>query len=107
VAQFRDSLGKYADQITAAISQIVRRTALNIERDWKADVRVDTGFYRNSIQTVVEGPMKASVVSNAEHSVHNEYGTHKMSGRPSARKAADKHRAQMLKDMQNLERSLK
>ena len=75
----------------AALDRVRLKTALRIETDWKADVRVDTGNYRRSIHTE-DGPTQTVVSSNVDYAVFNEYGTSRMAAKPSARQTAEKHR---------------
>lgn len=85
----------------------MKKTAFSIEAKWKADVRVDTGMYRNSIQTKIEGPLKATIGSPLDYAVYNELGTRHMAGRPSATTAADTEGQKFQAEVRNLERQLR
>jgi HK97 gp10 family phage protein len=80
-------------EITAALrpraSQIVRKTASDIEAHAKAVVPVDTGNLKNSIQTEMESDLTAVVSTGVEYAPYVEYGTHKMAPRPYLGSAAE------------------
>jgi phage gpG-like protein len=84
------------DRLSAAMVAAAARerlaTALEIEADWKGDVRVDTGNYRRSIHTD-DGERQSVVSSNVDYALYNEYGTSRgMPARPSATKAGEARR---------------
>ena len=80
-------------QITAALrpkaSQIVRKTAADVEARAKSIVPVDTGNLKNSIQTEMESDLTAVVGTNVEYAPYVEYGTYKMAARPYLGPAAE------------------
>lgn len=83
-------------EISAALrpraSQIVRKTALDIEAGAKARSRVDTGNMKNGWQTEMESDLTAVVYNNVEYVIYHEYGTYKMAAQPMAGPAAEEVR---------------
>jgi HK97 gp10 family phage protein len=74
-------------------SQIVRKTALDIEAEAKRLAPVDTGRLRNSIQTQMEnGALIARIVVGAEYGSYVEFGTPKMKAQPYLTPAVEKNR---------------
>jgi HK97 gp10 family phage protein len=106
LAELKNNLPRISSEIEKALSQAVRKAAFMLEAEAKRLAPVDTGHLRNSIQTSAEG-MKATVGTNVEYAVFQEYGTHRQSGRPFMRPAADKARGALLADLRKIERSLK
>lgn len=91
-----------AKGMTPKASAVVRKTAFQVEADWKAGVRVDTGALKNSIQTVIDGPLSARVVSGVAHATFNEFGTVNMPANPAATRAAERGRATFLAGMKGI-----
>lgn len=80
---------------------IRQKTAADVAADWAEDVRVDTGAYRNSIQTAEDGDSSVAY-SPLDYSVYNEFGTAKMAAKPSATRAAERHRGPYLEAMRSI-----
>jgi HK97 gp10 family phage protein len=73
-------------------SQIVRKTAFDIENDAKTKAPVDTGNLQNSIATQIEdGGLAAEVTASAHYAGYVEHGTSKMAPQPYMGPAADRH----------------
>lgn len=66
----------------ALASQVVRKTAFDVEAQAKLRAPVDTGFLRNSIHTEQESELRASVNVGAEYGLFVEYGTSRMAAQP-------------------------
>lgn len=103
----KNDLPRIASQIERALTQIVKKTAFGIEAKAKALAPVDTGLLRNSIQTRIDGPLKATVGTNVEYAAHQEFGTRHQKGKPHLTPAADEQKKQFEQDVRNLERSLR
>ena len=93
-------------EITAALrpkaSQIVRKTALDIEAGAKERSRVDTGNMKNSWQTEMGDDLTAVVYNNVEYVIYHEYGTVRMSAQPMATPAAEEARPGFVAAMKEL-----
>lgn len=103
----KNDLPRIASQIDRALSQLLRKHAFGIEAKAKAHAPVDTGLLRNSIQTNIEGPLKASVGTNVEYAAYQEFGTRHQKGTPFLTPAADEQKKEFESDVRNLERSLR
>lgn len=103
----KNNLPRIASQIERALSDLVRKTAFKIEAKAKALAPVDTGLLRNSIQTDVEGSLKATVGTNIEYAGYQEFGTRHQKGKPFLTPAADEQKKEFEADVKNLERSLR
>lgn len=88
-----DHLGVYAAGLRAEADKAVRATALAVEADWKAGVRVDTGRLRASIGTIAQAPGRVEVGTNLEYAPFENYGTRRMAGSFAREKAVEKNRA--------------
>src|SRR5690242_610786 len=104
---FKNNLPKIASRLQRALPQLVKRTAFRIEGRAKQLAPVDTGLLRNSIQTQIEGPLKATVGTNVNYAQYQEFGTRHQKGTPFLTPASDEERADFEKDVRNLERSLR
>lgn len=74
-------------------SQVVRKTALDVQRDAQTLAPVDTGFLQSSISTTIagDGEMSAEVGPTAHYGIYVEMGTSRMSPQPYLFPAADRH----------------
>lgn len=105
--QSKNDLPRIASRIDQALSQLVKKAAFRIEARAKQLAPVDTGLLRNSIQTNVDGPLKASVGTNTEYAAYQEFGTRHQKGKPFLTPAADETKKEFESEIRNLERSLK
>jgi HK97 gp10 family phage protein len=105
--QFKNNLPRITSRLPKRVSEIVKKTAFAIESEAKQLAPVDTGALRNSIQTHIDGPLKAEVGSVLEYAEYQEYGTRHQHGTPFLTPAADKQKKEFQKDLRDLERSLK
>jgi nicotinic acid phosphoribosyltransferase len=71
------------------VDALLSRVTHEIEADWKAGVRVDTGNYRRSIQTDPI-PGGYAVQSPTTYGPFEEFGTRHMRGSHAAAQAASK-----------------
>jgi phage gpG-like protein len=90
------------DGMASRAAQIRRKAALDVEADWKAGVRVDTGALRASIAVTEETATSVSVGTNVEYAPFEEYGTRKMAGSFARTKAMDKNRGPFLTAMRSV-----
>ena len=107
MAVSKNDLPRIASQIERALSQLLRKHAFGIEAKAKALAPVDTGLLRNSVQTKIDGPLKATVGTNIEYAPYQEFGTRHQRGKPFLTPAADEQKKEFEKDVRNLERSLR
>lgn len=105
--QSKNDLPRIASRIEKALSQLVRKHAFGIEARAKQLAPVDSGLLRNSIQTDIKGPLKATVGTNTEYASYQEFGTRHQKGKPFLTPAADEQKKEFEKDFRNLERSLR
>lgn len=90
-AQWNSRVGTYRARVGKATGDAVRDRLLRIRDRWAADVRVDTSHYQQTVQATE--PEMTSATSgriqppHEDYFVYNEYGTHRMSARPSMRQA--------------------
>lgn len=103
----KNDLPRIASQLDRALSQLLRKHAFGIEAKAKALAPVDTGLLRNSVQTNIDGPLKATVGTNVEYAGYQEFGTRHQKGTPFLTPAADEQKKEFEKDVRNLERSLR
>lgn len=91
-------------------SQVVRKTAFDIEADAKPLARRDTGFMADSIQArPVEEGSDVTIYHTgtlAEYGVHNEYGTVNMGPQPFMTPAAEKNRPKFVAAMKQIGKGL-
>lgn len=64
------------------VSQVVRKTASDVEAAAKTIVPVDTGALKASIQARAVGSLTSEVAVGQEYGPHVEFGTVRMSARP-------------------------
>lgn len=68
----------------------VTKALHDIEGQAKQRVRVDTGNLKNSISIEREGDLAGTVgPRGVDYAIHQEYGTHKMTGKPYMRPSAE------------------
>jgi HK97 gp10 family phage protein len=104
----------YIVTLDAALEKLASRYAIEMEREAKRLVPVDTGTLRDSIQGDVKRIVTrwvAEVRSNADGSAPYdrfvEFGTTLMEAQPFLRPTIQKFRAQWQQDVRNLKRRLK
>ena len=107
MAVSKNDLPKIASRLQRELPQLVKRAAFRIEAKAKQLAPVDTGLLRNSIQTRINGPLKATVGTNVEYAAAQEFGTRHQKGTPFLTPAADEEQKEFAKDVKSLERSLK
>lgn len=105
--QSKNNLRRIESQLQKALSNAVKKAAFSIEATAKSLAPVDTGLLRNSIQTRVESPMKATVGTSVEYAEYQEFGTRHQKGKAFLTPAADVEKKKFEKELQNLERSLR
>lgn len=105
--QSKNDLPRIASRLDKVLANLVKKAAFGIEAKAKQLAPVDTGVLRNSIQTTIEGPLRATVGTNIEYGPHQEFGTRHQKGTPFLTPAADEQKKEFEKDVRNLERSLK
>ena len=105
--QFQNNLPRIIPRVPKELAKLVRKTAFGIEAKAKALAPVDTGLLRNSIQTDVERPLKATIGTNVEYAPHQEFGTRHQKGKPFLTPAADEQRTEFEREVKRFERSLK
>ena len=86
-------LSELAKQIETRARQAVKETAFAIEADAKANAPEETGELANSYTTEFPTENSAVVGSPSDHSIEQEFGTRRQSGKPHFIPAAEKNRA--------------
>lgn len=83
-------------ELTADLGRRVRRaqekTALDVQNDWKAGVRVETGTLRRSVRVVARDERSIVVGTDVPYAPFEEYGTRRMAGSYARTKAVEKNR---------------
>ncbi|GIK73808.1 MAG: hypothetical protein BroJett021_27960 [Chloroflexota bacterium] len=89
-----DEVLRQLDGLTsrAALRQGLAAAAFLVERAAKVKAPVDTGFLRNSIQTVSVTDREAVVAVGAEYGIYQEMGTRFMRAQPFMRPALENNR---------------
>ena len=82
-----------AANLTTEQKEALRKAAFIFEKEAKRRAPVDTGFLRANIRAEDDG---SKVISHAEYSAYQEYGTSKMKAQPYMRPAARATRKKML-----------
>jgi len=93
VSELRDlegDLKKGAAKVEELAPLVVKKSALDIERDAKIKAPVDTGNLMGSIGSDIDG-LSAEVGPTAEYGGYVEYGTSKMDAQPYMGPAFEKH----------------
>lgn len=107
MAESINNLDRIASQLERAYSELIRKTAFSIEARAKQLAPVDTGLLRNSLQTKVDGPLKATVGTSVEYAQYQEFGTRFQKGKSFLTPAADSEKANFEKNVRDIERSLR
>jgi len=102
----KNNLPRISSQIERALSAVVRKAAFAIEAQAKTLAPVDTGMLRNSIQTDIEGPLKATVGTNVEYGPYQEFGTRHQKGKAFLTPAADAEEKKFQSELEEIERLL-
>lgn len=105
--QSKNDLPRIASQLDRALSNLLKKTAFGIEAKAKTLAPVDTGLLRNSVQTRIDGPTKASVGTSVEYAEYQEFGTRHQKGKPFLTPAADEAKQEFEKNVRDIERSLR
>lgn len=93
--------------IREGASRVIRKCALSIEADAKAECPVDTGTLVNSISTeTTAGGLEATVSTDSGYGAYVNFGTRRMAPRPFMSNAAEKNTRQLQADMQAMVRGL-
>lgn len=102
-----DHFADIAKKAHDAVSDIVRKTALDVEGQAKMFVPVDTGVLKNSIDVQMEGDMTAVVAPHTEYAAYVEFGTSRMAAQPYMTPAAEEARPAYIAALTQLEARLK
>lgn len=108
-----NNLPKIAARLPEAVSEIVRKTAKDVEAGAKVVVPVDTGTLKRSIKTDMVSRTQAIVSANTDYAVYVEYGHEKrnhkgrVEERPFMRPAAEKAKPGFLAALRRLEERLR
>lgn len=92
VATLGRDLGEASLSTVIKASQLVKKTAFDIERDAKALVPVDTGNLKSSITTTRTGVLSAVIGPTANYGAHVEWGTSRMAPQPYMGPSTDRNR---------------
>lgn len=103
----KNDLPRISSRLERALSDLLRKTAFSIEAKAKTLAPVDTGLLRNSIQTTIDSPTKATVGTNVEYAPYQEFGTRHQKGTPFLTPAADDEQKDFEKNVREIERSLR
>lgn len=95
-------LGKASAHTVTAAAKVVRKTALDIERDAKALVPVDTGNLMNSITTTRTGVLSAEIGPTANYGSFVEWGTARMAPQPYMGPATDRNEQPFIRAVEDL-----
>ena len=98
-------LGAVGPRVGRLANQVIRKTALDVERDAKQLAPVDTGNLRNSIGSSVGiGGLSAEISPTAEYAVFVEYGTSRMAPQAFMGPALDRNTPSFVKAVEQLAR---
>ena len=96
-AAFASRVATYRARVNKDTGMEVRKRLERIRDRWAADVRVDTRHYRDTIEgtePTMTSPTSGHVTPPyEEYFGYNEYGTSRMSARPSMRQAVEAEKA--------------
>ena len=84
-----NTFAKRGQGMRAKVSQVIRRTAFEIQGGAAERSRVDTGQMKAGWQTDVVSDTEAVVFNSVEHAVYNEYGTAHMTAQPMLHPSVD------------------
>lgn len=122
MAEYFNNFEEIAKKLRKATSEIVRKTALDIEAGAKLKAPVDTGYLKNSIYaSTAQGSdystglpevkpandQEAIVGVGAEYGQYVEYGTVHMAAQPFLTPAVEANRQAFIDAMSHLESKLK
>lgn len=79
----------FSGQLRNAASQLVRKTALDIQARARSGAPVDTGFLRGSIELEHAHDLLTTVYVAAHYGAHVEYGTTRTPAQPFMHPAVD------------------
>lgn len=85
-----------AKKVPELASQVVRKSAFDLEANAKSIVPVRTGRLKNSITTEMVGDYEAHIAPHTDYAEAVEYGTHKSAGRPYMRPSVEKVRPEFI-----------
>jgi len=90
-AQWASRVGANRARVNKATGAAVRDRLIRIRDRWAADVRVDTSHYQQTVAATepeMTTPTSGRIQPpHEDYFVYNEYGTYRMSARPSMRQA--------------------
>lgn len=96
-----------AKKAPGAVSNIVRKTAFDVERMAKDKVPVDTGTLKNSIDVQMEDDLTAIVAPHTDYATYVEFGTSRMAAQPYMTPSAEAARPMYIEALRRLEQKLK
>lgn len=88
----KDALPALGPKLRQKLSQVVRKTAADIEANAKVLVPVDTGALKASIQAKPVNELTSDVDVGQEYGPHVEFGTSRMGPRPYLTPSVEKLR---------------
>ncbi len=96
-AQWASRVAQYRARVGKETGTEVKDRLIRIRDRWANDVRVDTGHYQETVRGTepeMTGPTSGRLQPpHEDYFVYNEYGTSRMSARPSMRQAIEAERA--------------
>lgn len=78
----RSRVPVYTAAALVKVGLAVTKATFDTEALAKARAPVDTGYLRSAITGRMVGKTEGEVVSNADYSIYQEFGTYKMSAQP-------------------------
>lgn len=98
-----------AEKAHKAVSEIVRKAALDVEGQAKTVVPIDTGALHNSIDVKMEGDLTAIIGPHTDYAVYVEFGAPKINHRaqPYMTPAAEAVRPAYVQALTQLESRLR
>ncbi len=102
--QFDRDIAAFDKKKTQQLKNLVQETAINIEREAKELVPVDSGRLRSDIQIgdeAIDG-LEVKVGTNVEYAPHVEFGTKNMPAQPYLNPAAEGERKNFNKKLQKI-----
>lgn len=82
VRRLQDDVPRLRTTMEQRAEMFVAKAAMDVEREMKTRVPVDTGFLKNSIQAARTGPAQWTVTVGAEYGLFIDWGTARMPARP-------------------------
>lgn len=83
-------------------SNIIRNTALRVEKTAADNAPVDTGYLKQHIQSSSTGQLSAQVTSSANYSIYLEKGTRRMAPQPFMQPALETEKIFLYQKLNNL-----